>query len=101
HAGLVGIVAKLAPRASLSKQIPILIELNLDFLEADTVAVRELSTSVQVLFLVNQRFDVFQHGLIGGVFRHDGSSGYAISSSESLLAVLYLLLFFPAAMTSF
>jgi hypothetical protein len=75
NAGGVWIVAKFLSSAPLAKKIPILIEFDFDLHETHIIAVRELTSFVQALLFMNQRFDVFQDGLIGGVFRHDARLG--------------------------
>jgi len=63
-ARLIGIVAKLAARPSLSQEIPALIELNLNFLQPGLRAVVKIAAAVQMLLFVHQRFNLPQHARV-------------------------------------
>jgi hypothetical protein len=69
---LIRILPGVAQRAPLSEQIPALIELDLDRLEAHLPVVIEVGLPVQRLFFVDEVFDVPQHAGVSLV-SHDGS----------------------------
>lgn len=57
----IGILAGVAQSASLSKQVPALIELHLDRIEPRLPVIVKLPAAVQLLFLVHQLLDVVEH----------------------------------------
>src|SRR5580704_7954254 len=72
HLGLIRILAELAPRFPLAQQIPALIELDFDGLQA-----YQFALSVEMLLLVNRTLNLLQDGKIGRRFSHVNHLAYA------------------------
>src|SRR5471030_744265 len=71
--GLVGIAAELAQRAALAQQVPRLVELDVDLVEARLLIVRHAVLGVELLLFGDEVRDVVKHGPVGRVLGHDVS----------------------------
>jgi len=70
HLGLIWILTELAPRISLPQQIPALVEFDLDGFQPHLIMIGEFALPVEMLFLVNQAFDLLQDGVIDRRLSH-------------------------------
>ena len=68
--GVIRILSELAPRVPLAKQIPTLIELDLDGFEPYLIMIGQVALPVEMLLLVDKTFDFLQDRLIGRRFSH-------------------------------
>jgi len=66
----VRVLAELAARVSLTKQVPTLIELDLDCFETKLIGIRQLFPPVQALLLVHQIADLPEDRFIRHRLRH-------------------------------
>src|SRR5216683_5755940 len=81
HLGLIRILAELAPRVSLSQQIPTLIEFDLDGFQPHLIVIGQFALPIEMLFLVNKTFDLLQDRVIG---RRSSHINYLADSLLSL-----------------
>jgi len=86
HLRAVRVLAELAQGATLSEQVPTLIQFDLDRLEADLLAVVERSLLIEPLFLLNEILDVIDNAGITCFRGHRSPYSWSVRAADSRFA---------------